>query len=78
MKVKRFDVYFEDDCGGTSNISVYASDEGDAREQIGRCLFGRRGSGTFRLVTERRGFEYFGEATPFQIGRGDTQDGDAA
>ena len=31
------------------------SDEGDAKT-IGMCLFGRRGSGTFRLVTERRGF----------------------
>lgn len=78
MSYRRFDVHFQDDFGGISSISVYAHDYEGARDLLERCFSGRRGSGTFRLVTERRGFEYFGEATPFQIGRGDTQDGDAA
>lgn len=72
MSYREFYVCFQDDHKGVSNISVYAHDENDARELLGRCFAGRRGSGTFRLATER------GEEIPFQIGRGDTQDGDAA
>lgn len=74
----KFDVAFFDDSRIQCYFSILARDETDARIQVTRNLPGRRGSGVMRQVAQRHGAECVGKAISFQIGRGDTQDGDAA
>lgn len=73
-----FDIFFCDDGGKEYRNSIRAASPCDARSQADTFFVGLRGTGKILQIADGDSGGYSGEAMPFQVGRGDIQDGDAA